>query len=152
MAIEISDFFMEMIHKYKLPPRSLDVEIAENAYVRTRHTAVDVETVMRQKGFRVIIDGFTGDYMSLLNIEESIRADAMKLDLRFMAEKKGNRAIQSILEQASKMKINVIAEGIENMEQMTVLRKYGCTEGQGFYLSKPMSIEDFEKELTRNEP
>jgi EAL domain-containing protein (putative c-di-GMP-specific phosphodiesterase class I) len=152
LAIEIADFFTEMVHKYKLPPRSLEIEIAENAYIHTPLAASEVENALRQSGFRVIIDGFTGDYMALMNKAETVNADALKLDLRFMNEQKGNRTISSVLDQASKMKINLIAEGIENMEQMTVLRKNGCTEGQGFYLSRPISIEEFEKELMRNEP
>ena len=44
--------------------------------------------------------------------------------------------------------MNLAVEGIENMEQMTMLRKCGCSEGQGFYLSKPIPVAEFEKQMT----
>ena len=48
------------------------------------------------------------------------------------------------VEQARKLQLSVSAEGIESMEQLAMLRKCGCTEGQGFCLSKPISVQDFE--------
>ena len=70
-----------------------------------------------------------------------ICADAYKLDLRFCRD---NKAIGSIVQQARTMQISMMAAGIENMEQMSILRKNGITEGQGYYLSKTVSIEEFE--------
>ena len=69
-------------------------------------------------------------------------ADAYKLDLRFC---KDNKNIISIAEQARNMRISMVAEGIENMEQMSILRKNGITEGQGYYISKAVSVDEFEK-------
>ena len=144
LAMDITEFFTEMLKKYRIPPRSLEIEIAENAYLQCPEAAIETEEKLRQAGFRVAIDGFDGDYMALQAIED-IKADLLKLDLRRCNAAANPNSLRGMFEQARKLQINLAAEGIESMEQMTLLRKCGCTEGQGFYLSKPMSLEEFEK-------
>jgi len=147
--MDINEFFNEMLKKYRIPPRSLEIEIAENAYLQCSEAAIETEEKLRQSGFRVAIDGFDGDYMALQAIED-IKADVLKLDLRRSPATGNASALRGIFDQARKLQINVAAEGIESMEQMTLLRKCGCTEGQGFYLSKPISLDDFEKMMNED--
>ena len=52
-----------------------------------------------------------------------------------------------MFEQAKTLHLNLLAEGIESMEQLTMLRKCGCTEGQGYFFSQPLSVQEFEKML-----
>ncbi len=141
LAMDVAGFFDGMVKKYRLPPRSLEIEIAQNAYLQASHAAIDAEARLRQAGFRVVIDGFDGDYIGLSRVD-AFQADALKLDLRRSG---GNAAaLQAAFEQARSLKINLSAECIENMEQLATLRKCGCTEGQGFFLSKPVTLEEFE--------
>lgn len=149
LAMDITEFFTEMLKKYRIPPRCLEIEIAENAYLQCSEAAIETEEKLRQAGFRVAIDGFDGDYMALQAIED-IKADLLKLDLRRSNAASNPNSLRGIFEQARKLQINLAAEGIESMEQMTLLRKCGCTEGQGFYLSKPISLEDFEKMMNED--
>lgn len=149
LAMDITEFFTEMLKKYRIPPRCLEIEIGENAYLQCSEAAIETEEKLRQSGFRVAIDGFDGDYMALQAIED-IRADLLKLDLRRCDAATNPNALRGIFEQARKLQINLAAEGIESMEQMTLLRKCGCSEGQGFYLSKPISLEDFEKMMNED--
>lgn len=149
LAMDVTEFFMEMLKKYRIPPRSLEIEIAENAYLQCSEAAIETEEKLRQNGFRVVIDGFDGDYMALQAIED-IKADLLKLDLRRSPAVSNPSMLRGIFDQARKLQINVAAEGIESMEQMALLRKSGCTEGQGFYLSKPVSLEDFEKMMNED--
>ena len=147
LATDIADFFGEMLKKYRIPPRLLEVEIAENAYLLSSHAVLETEAKLRQNGFRVVVDGFNGDYIALNSIPD-IAADALKLDLRRLDGGQNQNLLNSIFDQARKLQLNLSVEGIENMEQMGMLRKCGCNEGQGFFLSKPISVKDFEGVIT----
>ena len=147
LAIDIAEFFNDMLKKYRIPPRNLEIEIAENAYLLSSQAVLETEAKLRQSGFRVVIDGFDGDYIAL-NSVPNIEADVLKLDLRRLNGAQNQNVIGSIFDQAHKLQLTLSAEGIENMEQMGVLRKCGCTEGQGFFLSKPISVNDFESVIS----
>lgn len=142
LALNISEVFSDLIKKYRLPPRCIEFDIAQNAYLDARQNTKEFEREVQEKGFRVVVDGFKGDFFALCSDDISPSADAYKLDLRFCSDTK---SILAVAGQARKLRISMVAEGIENMEQMAVLRKNGITEGQGFYLSKSVSIEEFEK-------
>lgn len=143
LAMDTSGFFEQMLEKYRIPPRALELEIAKNAYTQNPGTTAEVAGDLRRLGFRVIMDGFDGDYISVKMLE-NVETDALKLDLRFMNGQEEN-GLQAIFDQARKLNIEMMAEGIENTEQITNLRRAGCTVGQGYYFYKPMSIEEFEK-------
>ncbi len=145
MAMDIDEVFTELIKKYRIPPRSIEIEIAQNAYLQSRGTANFEEEKLRSHGFRVVVDGFDGDFIGL-QIDESFNADALKVDLRAVSD----ASLPGIFEQARKLQLSLSAEGIESMEQLSSLRKYGCTEGQGYYFSKPVSVEEF-LEMTRGD-
>ena len=94
-------------------------------------------------GFRVIVDSFNGDYLALSSIE-GMSADTLKLDLRYFAGNQNQASLNAAFDQARKLGLDLAVEGIENMEQLGMLRKCGCSEGQGFFLSKPITLEKFE--------
>lgn len=146
MAIDLIQFFKDLVHKYRIPPRYLELEMAENAYLQCEEAARDVGDALRQVGFRLTIDGCRDDFMGLMALKDS-KTDAFKLDLRYFSDesRRGAEKLQAALDQARKFHLPVIASGIENSEQMTVLRRAGCTAGQGYYLHKPMSLQEFEK-------
>ncbi len=141
LAMDVAEFFDSLVKKYRLPPRTLEIEIAQNAYLQAAHAVIDTETRLRQAGFRVVMDGFDGDYINL-NTVEGFQADTLKLDLR--RTNGSQAALTAAFDQARSLMMNLSAEGIENMEQLATLRKCGCTEGQGFFLSKPVTLEEFE--------
>lgn len=139
--MDICGVFSELIQKYRIPPKCIEFDIAQNAYLEARNVTLEFEKQVQQKGFRIVIDGFQGDFFALRSGEGEPYADAYKLDLRSC---ENNKSIMAIAGQAREMRISMLAEGIENMEQMSTLRKNGITEGQGFYLSKAVSIDEFE--------
>lgn len=142
LAMDVAECFDGLLKKYRLPPRSLEIEIAQNAYQQAANTVIDTETRLRADGFRVVMDGFDGDYVAI-NAAEGIRADALKLDLRRLEGSQASASMTGIFDQARNLQLFVAAEGIENMEQLALLRKCGCTEGQGFFLSKPVTLDEF---------
>lgn len=146
MAMDIVEFFNDVLKKYRIPPRQLEIDIAENAYMQAGQTALDAEAKLRESGFKVSMDGFDGNFIALSAID-GLQADVLKLDLRHYAGNSNQGALKGLFDQARKLQFTVSVEGIESMEQLTMLRKVGCSEGQGFYLSKPVSVQDFEKIL-----
>ena len=147
LAIDIAEFFDGMLKKYRIPPRQLEIEIAENAYLLSSHAVLETEAKLRQNGFRVVMDGFDGDFIAL-NAVQNIEADVLKLDLRRLHGNINQGSLNAIFDQGRSLQMSLSAEGIENMEQMGMLRKCGCTEGQGFFLSKPISVKDFESVIS----
>jgi len=143
LAIDTADFFSSMMKKYRIPPRYLDIEIAKNAYLEAHDEAFDAEASLLEHGFRVFVDGFDGDFFAMEG-GQNTNADIWKLDLRRAGDSRNTASLAPIFEQARKLRLTLFAEGIETMEQLTALRKCGCTEGQGFYFSKPVSVPDFE--------
>ena len=142
LAFDVAKFFTVMLKKYQIPPRSLEIEIAENAYIEAGEITRETASQLREKGFRVIVDGFDGDYIALDT--QRLNADALKLDLRRHEQNRGTGSVQDIFAKAKKLQLSMSVEGIETMEQLSNLRKSGCSEGQGYYMSKPVSLEDFE--------
>ena len=146
MAMDVVDFFDDMLRKYRIPPRQLEIDIAENAYMQAGDAALEAENKLRQSGFKVSVDGFDGNFIAISAVE-GLQADVLKLDLRHYPGSSNQGALNGLFDQARKLQYTVTVEGIESMEQLSMLRKCGCSEGQGFYLSKPMSIEEFQKTL-----
>ena len=146
MAMDVIDFFEHMLEKYHIPPRSLEIEISINAYLQNPNTTEDVAGALRQMGFRIIMDGFDGDFIAIQMLD-GIEADALKLDLRFIPTIDQENRIEAIFDQGRKLGIEILAEGIENSEQVTTLKNCGCSSGQGYYFNKPMSVEAYEEEV-----
>ncbi len=149
MAIDTADFFCDMLKKYRIPPRQLEIDIAGNAYMESGTTVLETESKLRQNGFKVALDGFDGNFITLSAIE-GLQVDVLKLDLRHYAGNANQGSLSGLFDQARKLQYTIAVEGIESMEQLSMLRKCGCSEGQGFFLSKPVSVEDFEKMLSED--
>lgn len=147
MAMDVVEFFSEMLKKYRIPPRQLEIDIAENAYMHAGETALEAENKLRQSGFKVSVDGFDGNFIAISAIE-GLQADVLKLDLRHYAGSNNQAALNGLFEQARKLQYSMEVEGIESMEQLGMLRKCGCSRGQGFYLSRPVSTDEFKKMLS----
>lgn len=146
LAMDVAEFFSDMLKKYRVPPKYISIDIAENAYIETHGAVHDAEARLLQAGFQVVLDGFDGDYIGLSSVE-GIGTDVMKLDLRSIKAENKQAALPGIFNQARTLRLTMLVEGIESMEQLTALRKCGCTEGQGYYFSRPLSVEEFEKIL-----
>ena len=103
----------------------------------------DVLDLLRDRG---VLDGFDGNYMELSALGD-IGTDVLKLDLCNAEMQNRTNALPGIFVQARTLRLNLLAEGIESAEQLNVLRKAGCTEGQGYFFSRPLSVDEFAKIL-----
>lgn len=131
-----------------LDPGELLLEITESAYTENAKQIIDVVTAIRESGFHIEMDDFGSGYSSL-NMITALPIDALKLDLQFIRtaflEHKDTRLLEAVIGLAKSLGLPTIAEGVETAEQMLALRGMGCDIVQGYYFSKPLPAEEFEK-------
>lgn len=144
---DLSKVFIDLVKKYDIAPDRLNIEITETALVTDLEMHLQTMDKLRDYGFRIEIDDFGSGYSSL-NMLKDVNADILKIDMLFLREtenKERSRVIlSSIINMAKALDMLVVAEGVETVEQMESLRNMGCDIFQGFYFSKPISVEDFE--------
>ena len=103
-----------------------------------------------EMGFRIEMDDFGTGYSSL-GMLSNLPIDALKLDMSFVrnafGENRDVRMIELIIDIADYLHVPVVAEGVETEEQYLVLRAMGCDYVQGYYFSRPVPPEDFDKFL-----
>jgi FOG: EAL domain len=131
----------EILQETQLDPRTLKLEITEGVIMDNAESAVAILAELKKLQIQLYIDDFGTGYSSLSRLH-TFPTDALKIDRAFvsrMTEDKGNEAIvQTILILASHLGMDVIAEGIETLEQLNLLRALQCEYGQGYFFSKPV--------------
>ncbi|MCC0734803.1 GGDEF domain-containing protein [Clostridioides sp. ZZV14-6009] len=143
----------EMIcNKYNVPTWLIDLELTESIFLENSE-AIDVIDDIHSKGFKCSIDDFGFGYSSL-GILKEFKVEIIKLDRSFFVSKnnieRGKVVVESIIELSRRLGMKVIAEGIEEAEQVHFLKSIGCDYIQGYVFSKPLSISEFE-EFTYND-
>lgn len=148
LSMDAAEYLSDLVHRYQIPPQYVQLEIAENAYVHSFEAAHQTESRLRQEGFRVIINSARGEFDTLTLLMDS-NADALKIEAGILESKQADDpgAIEEIVEKSRRARVDLIASGIENVRQVTLLRKAGITDGQGFFLKKPVDVKTFEEML-----
>jgi diguanylate cyclase (GGDEF)-like protein len=130
----------------------LKLEVTESAYTGNADQVIQVVEGLRRKGYIVEMDDFRTGYSSL-NMLSAMPVDVLKMDREFIRRitdgEKDASLVALILGIAKSLKIPVVAEGVETEEQLNLLRKLGCPFVQGFYFSKPLPADEFEKKVIR---
>lgn len=148
------DTFEKITSETGTTAKDIYLEITESAYVRDADQIVDRVKELRGHGFFIEMDDFGSGYSSLNMISE-LPIDALKLDMMFIRnafDKSGDtRMISIVIDIADYLGVPVIAEGVETEEQYLALKKLGCTIIQGYYFSKPVPAEEFERFLVEKD-
>lgn len=150
-SVDVPEFFENLVTKYQINRKFLEIEITESAFVEDTRALKHVVQKLRTSGFTVLIDDFGSGYSSL-NMLKDVQADVLKMDIKFFDlnntnYEKGVDIIESVLNMSRKMKLSVIAEGVETEDQIQVIKNIGLNYVQGFYYYKPMSVDEYEKML-----
>lgn len=144
------DTMKKLIGDNGITTSDLYLEITESAYVSDSDQIVDRVKALREHGFFIEMDDFGSGYSSLNMISE-LPIDALKLDMMFIRtafdKQNDTRMISIVIDIANYLGVPVIAEGVETEEQYLALKELGCTIIQGYYFSKPVSAEEFDKFL-----
>ena len=140
----------ELVDKYRIDPSYLHLEITESAYADNPNQIIHTAEELRRLGFIIEMDDFGSGYSSL-NMLSQMNLDMLKLDMKFVQNEIAKPEEQSILKDivsmAHRMHLEVVAEGVETRDQMERLQACGCDYAQGYYFSKPLPREEFEKLL-----
>ncbi len=136
-----------LVEKYDVDPQRLKLEITETAFVLDVKKQMELVKRLQKKGFLVEMDDFGSGYSSLNSLKD-ISIDILKLDMKFFEKtetpRRSEKIIASMVGLANSLATPVIAEGVETKEQVDYLDSIGCHVVQGYYFSKPMSVEEYE--------
>ena len=134
-----------ILNETKLPPDALCLEVTETSFVQNPDLVGQLLSQLRDCGIKVAIDDFGTGYSSLAYLHR-LPFDSLKIDRSFvnkMIETDDNLAIVgTIVTLANRLKLNIVAEGIETPEQRDLLKSLGCEYAQGFYYSRPVPAKD----------
>lgn len=137
----------ELFSKYHLIPSHVELEITETAQIDNMEQMIAGIKTLKQNGFSISMDDFGEGYASLRMLQ-LIPVDSIKLDKSFFETipyvRKSRILIASIIQMAKQLNVKVIAEGIENCDQLHFLQQVGCDKVQGYLFAKPLSIEQYE--------
>ncbi len=131
-----------------LSPRRLGVEVTEEALVDDIDAVAGTVTALREAGINVAVDDFGTGYSSLRYLRR-FDANIVKIDQEFVqaapAEPRTDALVGSVVTMARALDLICVAEGIETLEQLALVRAHGCQYGQGYLLAKPMPADQFER-------
>ncbi|MBQ8093274.1 MAG: EAL domain-containing protein [Clostridia bacterium] len=148
----LTDRLLSIIEKHGVTIEDLYLEVTESAYSQDTSQMVKAVEKLRNAGFRIEMDDFGSGYSSL-NMLCVMPIDALKIDMKFVrnivATSTGYRMVELVVEMARALKVPAIVEGVEDEEQYQLIRKVGCDIVQGYYFSRPVDAENFEKLIQR---
>ena len=134
--------------KYGVSPNLIIFEMSEKVVVDNMNILNKIMEQMKDHGFVVSMDNF-GTGSTSMNTLYNVPVDELKIDRKFLlnAEKtdRGQNVIQSVIEMAKRLKIDVVSEGVENKQQAILLREMGCDMIQGFAFSEPLPEHEYEE-------
>lgn len=143
----------QMLDRYQLEPRHLELEITESAIVRNIDDAIATLKEIKKTGIKVALDDFGTGYSSLSYLK-CFKTDYLKIDQSFIRELSSDRSslaiVTAIIAMAEKLSIKTIAEGVETKAQLNMLKIARCSILQGYYIGKPMSAEAMSSILSIN--
>lgn len=136
-----------LLEKYHLPKSLLKLEITETAYTEKPQEIIKLVSKLRERGFELMMDDFGSGYSSL-NMLKKMPIDTLKIDMKFMEElstsQRAGNILISIVRMAKLLNMSTVAEGVETREQLEFLRNVGCDRIQGYYFSKPLTLDEYE--------
>ena len=140
-----------LLRELAFPPESLKLEITESTVMGDPSAAVEMLLQMKALGIRLAIDDFGTGYSSLSYLHR-FPLDTLKIDRSFISGMceggEGMEIARTIMPLANNLRLDVVAEGVETLEQVAFLRKLRCKFAQGFYFSKPLAAEEAAALLT----
>lgn len=148
----LEDRLVRLIRENGLQYRNLKLEVTESAYTDNAKQVLDVIRRMREIGFEIEMDDFGSGYSSL-NMLSDMPIDVLKMDMKFVRNIEKNetdlKLVKLIVDIAKYLQLNVVAEGVETEGQLALLQDTGCDLVQGYYFSRPLPPEEFEKLIQR---
>lgn len=143
---------INIINEFDLDPHFLIMEITESVLIENTDKVNSDLQKLQSYGIQIALDDFGTGFSSLAYLK-NFNIDILKIDGSFIKNINNNETSsvisKFIIDMARELKIKIIAEGIENREQLSALRELNCDNGQGYLYSKPVPLGEFEKILAK---
>ncbi|MGQ3889838.1 EAL domain-containing protein [Legionella sp. CNM-1927-20] len=127
-----------------IEPTHLEIEITETALMGLKDSNIATIKKLKELGVKLSIDDFGIGYSSFIHLKDFM-IDVIKIDQFFIsqltADKNCQAIVKAIIAMAKSLNVKAIAEGVETKEQLTLLKKFGCSYYQGYLFSKPMPFD-----------
>ena len=144
----LTDKLATLIKDNGLRFNDLKLEVTESSYTDNAKKLLELIHKLRSMGFEVEMDDFGSGYSSL-NMLSDMPIDVLKMDMKFVRNIEENETdlqlVKLIIDIARYLNLEVVAEGVETDKQLSLLHDAGCNLVQGFYFSRPLPPEEFEK-------
>lgn len=139
--------------KYDTPIEYLEIEFTETCCMENDRKFRDLLKQLKENGFSASLDDFGTGYSSI-NMLKNMDFNVLKLDKSFIADDKANDErekviLKNIISMAKELKLEVISEGVETIEQINYLKQLKCEQAQGYFFDKPLPRDKFEERLLK---
>jgi diguanylate cyclase len=145
---ELPAFVEQALQTWGVPPASLMLEITESAMITDAKKSLEILHRLKALGVHLSIDDFGTGYSSMAYLKQ-MPLDELKIDQTFVRKLTSivddQRIVRSMIDLAHNFELNVVAEGVEDVQTMDMLQTMGCDVIQGYYLARPMPEADFVK-------
>ena len=146
---KLIDVIQNTIDNTGINPNLIELELTESIIMKNVKRTLKICTKLKKMGVNISVDDFGTGYSSLSYLKD-FPIDKLKIDQSFisnLSDHEGDDAkiANLVIDLGHKLGLDVVAEGVETQNQIDFLRKYACDEIQGFILSKPLEINEFEK-------
>jgi EAL domain-containing protein (putative c-di-GMP-specific phosphodiesterase class I) len=129
-----------------MDPGLLELELTESVLMKHADSAAAILRTLRDRGVQVAVDDFGTGYSSLSYLRK-FPIDALKIDQSFVGEittaSDDASIVTAVISMARSLKLRVVAEGVETLEQLEFLQERECDEAQGYYFSRPVMPQHF---------
>jgi diguanylate cyclase (GGDEF)-like protein len=145
----------KVLTETQFTPEKLKLEITESAVMEDAEKAIAILQQLKMLGVKLMIDDFGTGYSSL-NYLHKFPIDTLKVDRSFINTmenaEENTEIVKTIILMAKNLRLDVVAEGIESINQLDQLRKLRCEKGQGYFFSKPVTDKQIENLLQHASP
>lgn len=138
----------DALNEAELKPEYLTLELTESVMLKNIDYSISVMKELQQLGVKVSIDDFGTGYSSLSYLK-NLPIDTLKIDRTFINNLQFDPSdiaiVKAIITMGQGLAVKVVAEGVETEEQMKLLKELKCHYAQGYYIDRPLSVEEFEQ-------
>ena len=156
MQPDLVSFIQQLLERYPISPHQLNLEVTEGELIEDLNEAADSLHKIRALGLGISLDDFGSGYSSLSYLDQ-LPTDVLKIDQSFIQRMSKPHAtagaaascssrviVEAVLELAEKLNVRVVAEGIEGVDQLELLKAMRCRYGQGYLFSRPVTAQSAE--------
>jgi diguanylate cyclase (GGDEF)-like protein/PAS domain S-box-containing protein len=143
----LPDLLSSLLDKYEIPSNRLELEITETAMLKDAVESSRTLKTIKNLGVRISLDDFGTGYSSMTHVKH-FPIDSLKIDRAFVRDIfdsiEDKSIVMASLSLANNLKVDTVAEGVENQAQLDFLTSAGCSHAQGFLISKPLPADKVE--------